>query len=322
MLTQADVDAGGVVNTATASGTSPDATAVTSAEATAVVTVAAAPSLAIAKIATPATVTAAGQTVTYSFVVTNTGNVTLHDVDVTEGAFSGTGAVSAIECPVAPLAPGSALTCTATYSPTQADLDAGAPITNSASASGVDPNETAVASQSATAVVQVSGAAALELEIAVDNPVVSGPGQTVTYTFTVTNTGAVTLRDVAITDVDFSGSGGIPTIVCPSGDVLPGESVICTATYITTEADAAAGRIDLTASATATGPDGAQVEAPEGQVEVVLPSDSEPTPTPTPPGSSGLPPTGAEASGPIATGLLLLALGSALLIGRRRRTEA
>ena len=69
--------------------------------------------------------TAAGQTVTYTFAVTNTGNVTVHGVSVAETAFAGTGTVSAVTCPATTLAPGASTTCTATYTVTQADVDAG-----------------------------------------------------------------------------------------------------------------------------------------------------------------------------------------------------
>ena len=138
----------------------------------------------------------------------------------------------------------------------------------------------------------------------------------------MTNTGALTLHDVSITGVNFSGSGGLPTIVCPTGALPPGESVVCTATYVTTEADAADGRIDLTASATATGPDGASVVAPEDAVEVTLPPDREPPVTPpTQPGASGLPPTGIDVAGPITAAVLLLTLGTALLMSRRRAQD-
>ncbi|MGG1909563.1 hypothetical protein AB1285_21630, partial [Microbacterium sp. NRRL B-14842] len=83
-----------------------------------------------------------GQEVTYSFVVTNSGNVTLTDVVVNEGAFSGTGTLSAIDCPAgtASMAPGAQLVCTASYVLTQADIDAGQ-VTNSATATGVPPGD-------------------------------------------------------------------------------------------------------------------------------------------------------------------------------------
>ena len=321
VLTQADVDAGGVTNTATASSTPPNAPPGKSPESTAAVTVDEAPGLTVVKGASPETVTAAGQVVTYSFIVSNTGNVTIHDVVVAEGEFTGTGTLSAIDCPVDTVAPGDDLICSATYEATQADIDAGEPIVNTATASGVTPLESPIASaESEPATVEVEGVEALHLDITVDNPVVSGPGQTVNYTFTVTNTGSVTLSDVGITGVNFTGSGGVPTIVCPPGDVAPGESVVCTATYITTEADAAAGRIDLTASPTATGPDGEPVLGAEDEVEVTLPSTEPPTTTPPATSSStGLAHSGVEGSATATIALLLLAIGTAFLVLRRTR---
>ncbi len=93
------------------------------------------PAIAIVKSADAAAQLAikVGQTVTYSFLVTNTGNTTLTDVKVVEGAFTGTGTMSAPTCPAgaASLAPGAKITCTATYVVTQADADAGK-VTNTA----------------------------------------------------------------------------------------------------------------------------------------------------------------------------------------------
>ena len=42
------------------------------------------PSISVVKTANVATVSAVGQVVTYTFTITNTGNVTLHSVDVTD----------------------------------------------------------------------------------------------------------------------------------------------------------------------------------------------------------------------------------------------
>ncbi|PJI54116.1 hypothetical protein CTI14_19495 [Methylobacterium radiotolerans] len=84
--------------------------------------------------------TAAGQTITYSFLLTNTGNVTMTDVGVDEVSFSGTGTAPVITCPAAAasLAPGASVTCTAPYVVTQADVDAGR-LTNTAVATGEPP---------------------------------------------------------------------------------------------------------------------------------------------------------------------------------------
>ncbi|MGD2205130.1 DUF7507 domain-containing protein, partial [Microbacterium maritypicum] len=81
-----------------------------------------------------------GQEITYSFVVTNTGNVTLTDVTVDEGVFTGSGSLSAITCPAgaASLAPGLQVVCTASYVLTQADVDSGS-VSNTATATGTPP---------------------------------------------------------------------------------------------------------------------------------------------------------------------------------------
>ena len=126
-VTQADLDAGSVTNTAIghADGTPistdrrRDRHRVQSAGA------------GLAKTATPATYDAVGDVISYSYVVTNTGNVTL------------TGPVTVADDkahrrparPPASLAPGASMTCTATYTITQADLDAGS-VTNTAQAIG------------------------------------------------------------------------------------------------------------------------------------------------------------------------------------------
>ena len=57
------------------------------------------PSLTLVKSADPTTVTGRGQTVTYSFVVTNTGNVTLSARRRRESAFTGTGTVPVADLP-------------------------------------------------------------------------------------------------------------------------------------------------------------------------------------------------------------------------------
>ncbi|PRI12498.1 hypothetical protein B4915_00865, partial [Leucobacter massiliensis] len=96
------------------------------------------PGLSIVKSSDVEEVTAAGDVITYSFLVTNTGNVTLTDVVPVEGEFSGTGELGAFDPESATLAPGENATFTAKYTVTQADVDAGS-ITNSATATGTPP---------------------------------------------------------------------------------------------------------------------------------------------------------------------------------------
>ena len=93
------------------------------------------PAIGIEKSADVSSFSAPGTVITYSYLVTNSGNVTLTSVAV-DDPMSG---LSAVDCHgVATLAPGASVTCTATYTTTQADVDRGS-ITNTGTATGHDP---------------------------------------------------------------------------------------------------------------------------------------------------------------------------------------
>ena len=79
---QSDVDAGQVVNTATAAGTAASGTLANATD-TNTVTITAAPSWTLDK-ATASTASAAGDVLTYTFSVTNTGNVTITSGSVSD----------------------------------------------------------------------------------------------------------------------------------------------------------------------------------------------------------------------------------------------
>ncbi|WP_157695300.1 DUF7507 domain-containing protein [Nakamurella panacisegetis] len=167
------------------------------------------------KSALPTTITAAGQTVTYSFLVTNTGNVSLTNPVVTDTAFTGTGTPSSITCPAITLAPGGSTTCTSTYVATQADADAGT-ISNTATATATPPpGDGAPTSEPSTATVTVTPGPAITLVKSASPSTITAAGQTVTYSFVVTNSGNVTLTDATVTDGTFSGTGTRPSITCP-----------------------------------------------------------------------------------------------------------
>ena len=149
IVTQTDIDAGQVMNTATATGISPAGQSITSAPSSATVSAVPGPAITVVKSATPSSFAAAGTTIHYSFLVTNTGNVTLSSVQVTDTDLPG---LSAITCPDASLAPAGSQTCTATYDTTQADVDAGS-VTNTATAQGTPPNGPPVTSPPSTVTV-------------------------------------------------------------------------------------------------------------------------------------------------------------------------
>ncbi|MFF3008691.1 hypothetical protein ACFVTF_38535, partial [Kitasatospora sp. NPDC057940] len=275
-VTQADINAGSITNTATATGTPPTGPPVTSPPSNATVTATPSPAITIMKTASPTTVTAVGQVVDYSFLVTNSGNVTLTDVTVNETAFSGTGTPPAITCPAgaASLAPNTSVTCTAHYTVTQADINAGS-ITNTATATGTPPTGPPVTSPPSNATVTATSNPALTIAKTASPTTVSTVGQVVDYSFLVTNTGDVTLTNVTVNETAFSGTGTPPAITCPAGaaSLAPNTSVTCTAHYTVTQADINAGSITNTATATGTPPTGPPVTSPPSNATVTATSN-------------------------------------------------
>ena len=244
-VTQADVDAGVVTNTASASGTGPAGAAVLSQPTTHdVTTVAAAPVLGLVKTADVMSGVAVGDVVRYTFEVTNDGDVTLHDVVVTD---SGT----AYPC-AATLAPSTSATCAGPqHTVTQADVDAGHR-TNTASAVADPPAGDPVSSGSSTVVVGTV-AAAPRLTLVKSAGVTTGvrAGDTIAYTFTVTNSGNVTMSAVGVQDAG-------TTYPCAASTLAPGEHTTCVGpTRTVSQADVDTGSISNTAVADGTDPAGA-----------------------------------------------------------------
>ena len=274
-LTQADVDSGGVVNTATATGTRPGGGTSTATDTTTT------PVTRTAAIRLDKTVSAisdldangadAGDRLTYGFKVTNTGNVTLDPVTVHDPLLSG--ASPNISCPGGALAPGASRTCTSRdYTLTQADVDAGKR-DNAATATGTGPTGAKV-TDTATTTSPIPAGPAISLVKSAGSLVdVDGngadAGDTLTYAFTVTNTGTVTLNPVTVHDPLFTGAS--PTITCPTGPLAPGASRSCAPrTYTLTQADADAGVVTNTATATGTTPGGAAVTATDSTTSTVV----------------------------------------------------
>jgi uncharacterized repeat protein (TIGR01451 family) len=252
------VDAGSVTNTATASGTAPSGAAVTSDPSPATVTAAQAPGLGLVKTADPLSYDTAGQEITYSYDVTNTGNVTIHGLAVAEAGFSGAESLSAITCPPTTLGPEDSTTCTATYHITQADLDAGH-LTNTATGSGVSPEGLPVTSGPSTITIYAASGPAITLTKSADPVSYDKAGQQIDYAFAIINTGNVDLTGIAVDDTEFSGTGTLSAIDCPSATLTVSAKETCTATYHVTQADLDAGHVTNTATARGSAPDGAPV---------------------------------------------------------------
>ena len=247
---QGDVDAGGIANTDTATGTPPTGSPVT-AMSTLDIPAVQNPGITVAKSASITSFSAAGTPITYEYLVTNTGNVTLTSVGVTDPMRG----LSTVTCPVSTLAPGTSETCTASYTTTQADVDAGS-ITNTGTATGTPPTGSPVTDSSMLKISSIQGAAVGILKSA-SIASYSTAGTSVTYSYQVTNSGNVTLNPVTVTDP----MHGLSAISCPDTSLAPGADETCTASYTTTQADVFAGSITNTGTVTGTPPTGPPVTA-------------------------------------------------------------
>src|SRR5439155_588479 len=123
-ITQADIDAGSITNKATASGNG-----LTSTEVSATVTANQTKAITLVKSASPTTYNAVGQVITYTYIITNSGNTTLAGPFTVTDDKQGT-----IPCGTGPLAPSASITCSSPHAVTQSDIDAGS-LTNIATAS-------------------------------------------------------------------------------------------------------------------------------------------------------------------------------------------
>lgn len=294
--------------------------------------------LEVLKTASAVVADGAGSVVEYTIGVTNPGPSTVTGIAVADALTSGVELT--VACPATVLAATESMTCTTEpYTLTQADVDAGG-VVNGATASGTLPDGApVVGADSATVSVDlVPGLTLSKSGRYIDRGAAGGTtDDTITWTFTITNPGNTTLRDVAISDPLLAG------VSLPVASLAPGQSVTATATSSVASAWIRAGEVrnDATASAGSAGPCRVPAGAPgaaAGQALVavltcrtVVTADAAttvavpPAPTPpatptTPPSPPRLPQTGTNTGlTAVAAGLALVLLGG-LLLGWRRRT--
>ncbi|MFE7563211.1 hypothetical protein [Kitasatospora sp. NPDC057500] len=136
-------------------------------------------------------------------------------------------------------------------------------LTNTAHATGTDPQGGTVRSPDARVELPVAtGAAKLSITKTADN---SGPvrvGGTVTYTYT--NTGGTTVGNLAVTDDHAS------NVTCDRTALDPGRTATCHATYVVTADDGKAGHVTNRAHATGTDPQGGQVRSPDAELRITV----------------------------------------------------
>ncbi|MDE2385716.1 MAG: choice-of-anchor L domain-containing protein [Alphaproteobacteria bacterium] len=225
----------GVSNTATATGTAPTGT-VNSSSSTATTSILTVAGLTVTKTASAPTIAAgsnttltdAGDTITFTYVVKNVGSVALTAIAPTDvgpkfNAIAGTNALSAFSpASVATLAAGASTTFTATYTLSATDVKNAVGITggvtNTATASGKNgaTTITSPASNASTTITAVPGMTIAKTYVLTD---IGGGttgkadlGETVTYTYVITNNGNVPMNNVQVKDMH-----GTPAVLVSLG---------------------------------------------------------------------------------------------------------
>ncbi|MDY5584596.1 MAG: LPXTG cell wall anchor domain-containing protein, partial [Arcanobacterium sp.] len=259
-----------------------------------------------------------GDTVTYNFKVTNTGNMTLSTFEINDPLPG----LSKLTYPAdRTLAVGESKTATATYVLTEADFAAGK-VVNAAEASVVpvdptpeDPSDNVPPPAPKTDEVEIplTIKPGISLVKTAKQTMVNKVGEKIDYSFKVTNTGNTNLENITVSETAFTGKGALPVPVCPENVVLaPGESITCTAIYTVVKADIDAGvAIDNTAVATG--------EVPGGNGKTP-PVTSDPSSATVKVSKSGkLAHTGAETTNALALAGLLLVAGATMSVRNRKQ---
>jgi uncharacterized repeat protein (TIGR01451 family) len=172
----------------------------------------------ITKTGEPATYTQAGQQITYTYTITNTGNS-----DIADPVFVQDDRID-VACPdsAGGLAMGASLVCSGIYTVTDADVKAGS-VTNTASAVAGT-----VLSDPVTFTITLEPQPSLSLTKNADRLTYNYAGETINYTFVVTNTGNVPLTELVIVDPI------VTSIQCPelaNGTLEIGAGITCTGSY-------------------------------------------------------------------------------------------
>ncbi len=208
-----------------------------------------------------------GETIIYTFTVENVGERTLTNINLTDPKVSVDGG------PIASLTPGESdhSTFSAEYTITQTDIDLGT-VSNTATVTGMDPGGYLVEDQSGTDThndeptqITLPLKESMELvKMSVFNDEnadgYAQEGETITYTFKVTNTGNIAITGIKVEDPMLNPS----TLDVSPSELLPGETTTVTATYTITKGDWEKGTVTNTAKVSGQTPDGVDVSDVSG----------------------------------------------------------
>ena len=185
------------------------------------------PLMTVVKSSTTASLSAPG-TVNYSYLVTNTGNVTLTGISLSDDNDN-----NDMSCPATTLAPTATMTCAATHTFTQAELTAnGSPTVASGNLTN---NVTATSNEAPNATdrldIPITQIPLMNVVKSSTTTGLTAPG-TVTYSYLVTNTGNVTLTGISLSDDNDNND-----MSCPATTLATAATMTCTATHTFTQAE-------------------------------------------------------------------------------------
>ena len=204
---------------------------------------------------------AAGDVLTYTIKVTNTGNVIISDITVNDELVDLTETIKELE-------PGKTETYIVSYTVTEADLIEGE-IVNTATAEGKDPGKDPVDGGDD----EITPTEEKKSELTITKETTSTPaegtdyalGEKITYKITAANTGNLTLTNVVVKDELTDDEWTV------EDEMKPGDEKEFTAEYVVTEEDIKAGKVLNVATATAEDKD------PDENPEVIPGTKEDPT---------------------------------------------
>lgn len=236
-----------ITNSAVAIGTYGDSPTSSVPETSAVPMIGLSPDLTIAETITtaPDGASGAGDLMTFQYVVTNSGNQTLTNVTPVDAGptfdgNSGTGSMGAFSVTTgnaASLAPGASVTFVASYTLSGLDVYRAASVADGVNSSATSTStehtdgdsSNVVATIPAKPSLGIAKTAVLNDEAVEDN--LAQLGETITYTYTVTNNGNVALTNVGIQDTH----EGVLLTPAPAGETIVTEGPIQASTIGTAD---------------------------------------------------------------------------------------
>jgi LysM repeat protein len=228
----------------------------------------------------------AGEVITYNYVITNTGTTPLGgSVLVVDGT-------KQVSCPSINAVgnkndnldpnttnPNETVTCTATYTISQADVNAGQ-VTNAATATvgGLVSNQASLTLTLGNANAGIIASTILKLTKTSSSATYGTAGEKIIYTYTITNTGTTPLGPTQFTVTDNKLAAPVN---CGEGNttLAPNQPVSCEGTYIITQADTNLAGVTNTATASGAGQTSAAVSV---TIANLLPPNTQTPPTASP----------------------------------------